>query len=308
VPETDMTITGGAAVRQILAELLADLVRNEAGAAEGAAIEFLHNYRVAVRRARVIVSQYKNAIPAETAAFLQKELRWLGRATSPLRDADIFMAAIEQYALWLPGDLAQYLKPFREHLLQSRKTGQEKLVRLLTDKRYRAFIAFWRDFAAGDSVLLESEALPDFQDLAHTRIWRLYKKTVRRGQKISPESAPAELHELRKECKKLRYLIELSAKIIPPGKNSGVMKTLKSLQNVLGAHQDCDVQAAAMMDFSRSFKQGSMEAGYASLAMGILIGHLDALKAEQREKFAASFEKFAGGRSRRGYRILCGKN
>lgn len=303
-----MTVTGGKAVRQILAELLADLLRNEAGAAEGAAIEFLHNYRVAVRRARVIVSQYKKTIPPETAVFMQNELRWLGRATSPLRDADIFMGAIEQYALWLPGDLAQYLKPFRDYLLQSRKTGQEKLVRLLTDKRYRAFIAFWRDFAAGDSAQQDSQALPDFEDLAHTRIWRLYKKIVRLGHKISPESPPAELHELRKECKKLRYLIELSAKIIPAGKNTEVMKTLKSLQNVLGAHQDCDVQAAAMMDFSRNIIQDRMKAGYASLAMGILIGHLDALKAEQREKFTACFEKFAGDRSRRGYRILCGKN
>jgi CHAD domain-containing protein len=303
-----MTITGGEVVRQILAELLGDLVKNETGAAEGAAIEFLHNYRVAVRRARVIVNQYENAFPPETAAFLQNELRWLGRATSPLRDADIFMAAIEQYALWLAGDLAQYLKPFRQHLYQSRKTGQEKFVRLLTDKRYRAFIAFWREFAAGDSALREGQAVPDFEDLAHTRIWRLYKKIVRLGQKISPESPPAELHELRKECKKLRYLIELSAKFLPSGKNSGVMKTLKSLQDVLGAHQDCDVQAAAMMDFSRSMNQDSMEAGYASLAMGILIGHLDAQKAEQREKFTACFEKFSGGRSRRGYRILCGKN
>lgn len=306
--ETDMTITGGEGVRQILAALLGDLVKNEAGAAEGADIEFLHNYRVAVRRARVIVSQYKNALPSETAVFLRNELRWLGRATSPMRDADIFMTAIEHYAVWLPEDLAEHLKPFREFLLQSRKTGQENFVNLLTDKRYGAFIVFWRDFAEGDSALQHSQAFPDFEDLAHARIWRLYKKIVRRGQKIGPESLPSELHALRKECKKLRYLIELSFKIISPGKISEVMKSLKSLQNVLGLHQDCDVQVAALMDFSRSIDQDSGVAGYTGLAMGILIGHLETKKAEQREKFISIFEKFSGDRSRRGFRILCGKN
>ena len=54
-----------------------------------------------------------------------------------------------------------------------------------------------------------------------------------------------ELHEMRKDCKKLRYLLEL----VPHGKSTGknvskLEEELENMQDLLGAIHDCDAAVA----------------------------------------------------------------
>ena len=62
------------------------------------------------------------------------------------------------------------------------------------------------------------------------------------------ESSPAEdYHELRKKGKELRYLLELfGAPLYPAEVVKPMIKTLKGLQDVLGRHQDREVQVALL--------------------------------------------------------------
>lgn len=305
--EMDKALAGGEAVRLILAALADELDRTESGAGEGEDVAFLHDYRVAVRRARVLVSQCRNYMPADAVALFSAELRWIGQATSLLRDTDIFLLAMEQYLSWLPDELHEHLEPLQNYLLQARKSEQEKFVQTLTDARYTAFIAYWREYA--DSFdLQEGAALLPFAELAHEKIWKLYKKIIRHGRLIGPDSPSGDLHDLRKQCKKLRYMIEMSARILPAEINPEVTKSLRQLQSVLGEHQDHDVQAATLMDFSKSLINDQNESENTCLALGILIGNLNARKAMQREKFHICFEKLADKRSKRGYRKLFKKH
>jgi CHAD domain-containing protein len=57
----------------------------------------------------------------------------------------------------------------------------------------------------------------------------------------SDEERIAELHELRKDCKKLRYLLELA----PNTESSNFITKLKEMQDLLGSIHDCDIT----MDF-----------------------------------------------------------
>jgi CHAD domain-containing protein len=55
----------------------------------------------------------------------------------------------------------------------------------------------------------------------------------------------SKLHEMRKDCKKLRYLLEL----VPHGNSSGnilskLEEELKKMQDLLGAVHDCDAAVA----------------------------------------------------------------
>lgn len=61
-------------VRRLLAGMADELAQNEAGAGAGEEIVFLHDCRVAVRSARVIVSQCRNFIPADAAGLFSTEL------------------------------------------------------------------------------------------------------------------------------------------------------------------------------------------------------------------------------------------
>ncbi len=54
---------------------------------------------------------------------------------------------------------------------------------------------------------------------------------------LSSDEMVSELHELRKECKKLRYLLELSSTSI----SSDFIAKLKQMQEVLGAIHDSDI-------------------------------------------------------------------
>lgn len=53
----------------------------------------------------------------------------------------------------------------------------------------------------------------------------------------SSEKRIAELHELRKDCKKLRYLLELA----PNSESSNFITKLKEMQDLLGSVHDSDI-------------------------------------------------------------------
>ncbi len=139
--ERIMAVTGGEAVSRILAGLLDELLMNESGAVAALNIAHLHNYRVALRRARVIVSQYKEVMPADDAALFLSELRWLGQVTSQLRDTDVYLASIKEYEGWLPDELKSFFLPFQEYLLRNRENAHEKFTAAITDARYTLFIS-----------------------------------------------------------------------------------------------------------------------------------------------------------------------
>ena len=67
---------------------------------------------------------------------------------------------------------------------------------------------------------------------------------------------------------------------------------LKDLQDVLGRFQDTEVQRHALRGFAEEMMADGTSAE-AVLAMGELIGHLDAEQDRAREEFDASFARFA---------------
>ncbi len=70
---------------------LAAMRWNEAGLRADLDSEFLHDWRVAVRRTRCLLGQLKQVFPAGETRRLRSELGWLARLTGPLRDLDVFL-------------------------------------------------------------------------------------------------------------------------------------------------------------------------------------------------------------------------
>ena len=302
--EIDSSVTSGEAVCQILAGLLDDLTMNALGALMAADIEYLHKYRVAIRRMRVLVGQFKDMMPAEDAAYLSAELRWLGQMTSPLRDADTFLAAFDKYRGWLPEELQSSLQPLQEYLQKNQKDEQEKFIRALMDNRYLLFIANARAFVAKGYADWNNQAWSMYIGLTGAKIWRIYKKILRRGRKIGYASPAAALHELRKDGKKLRYLIGFFKKISPAHISPGLSKQTRRFQTILGDHQDFEVQAETLMLFCKQLMLDKTASHHTCLAIGMLIGLLNAHQAGARAKFEASFYEFSRKQSRSEFREL----
>jgi CHAD domain-containing protein len=111
------------------------------------------------------------------------------------------------------------------------------------------------------------------------------------------DSSPAEaLHDLRKQGKELRYLLELFGGLFEPTTVRPLVRTLKSLQDTLGRHQDRSVQAALVGALAAEI--GSPDPA-TLLAAGALIERLHEDERVARQEFAARFPGFAARDVRR---------
>jgi CHAD domain-containing protein len=115
---------------------------------------------------------------------------------------------------------------------------------------------------------------------------------VRDGRAINDSSHPEELHELRKDAKRLRYLLECFGSLYPSELVGPVVRELKSLQDVLGDYQDSQVQAEAMEQLGQAMIERRGVPAATLLAMGSIVEHLDNAGREARDHFGQRFGQF----------------
>jgi CHAD domain-containing protein len=193
------------------------------------------------------------------------------------------------------------LDPLRPVLLHSRMTARAEMTRALRSARAAQLFEDW------DRLLETLVELPvDDRPLAQTpigqtagmRIRTVYKRIVHMGSRIESSSPPEAYHELRKKAKELRYLLELLAvKLFDPEHVARMVKSLKALQDVLGRHQDREVQSAMLQSIADEVATLS-GGGRACLAMGVLTDRLAVDEAAAREEFGERFAAFASHEQR----------
>lgn len=290
-----------AANRLILARLLTVLEINEKGVREDIDTEFLHDYRIAVRRTRTIVGTMKGALPPDFAA-LKSELRWLGQMTGPARDLDVYLLEFDRMAAAIPAEERGGLAPMLALLIRKRAAAYRKLARALKSERYRRIKQRWRgvlNHQDGDDANSRPIAVE-----AGRRIARLYRQAVREGRAITADSPPATLHELRKTCKKLRYLIEFFAHLYPEKRVKERIRELKQVQNNLGLYQDAHVQHDFVERLLKELEAEGAVAPETRQAMQHLAAERRTLQDRARKNFAEVFAAFATPEGAEAYRSL----
>ena len=78
------------------------------------------------------------------------------------------------------------------------------------------------------------------------RIDKAQDRLLAQGRAITPDTPAEEVHELRKDAKKLRYLLECFGGLLPAAERKAFVKRLKELQDNLGEHQDAAVHVAQL--------------------------------------------------------------
>lgn len=296
----DPQMAAGAAVRQILLRQLDALEAQEAGTRLGEDPECLHDLRVAVRRTRSVLGQLKSVLPASARQHFREEFAWLGAATSPTRDLDVYLLQFPGFRDRLPAEQRDDLDPLHRFLLAHRAQEQARMVEALDSERYRRLKGEWRSFleAEAGSGWPEISRRP-LQLVADARLAKALGRVLRDGAAIGAQSPATELHELRKSGKKLRYLVEFFQPLYPLKPVGRLIVSLKGLQDNLGAFQDLQVQSEALMDFScRMLEEGEVPPP-TLLAMGMLVEVLRSMQQLAREEFAERFAGFDRGENRR---------
>lgn len=269
------------AVARALLDNLAQLEAAVDGIRRDLDTEYLHEFRVAVRRTRSLLKLLGDVLPEGVPERAAPELRWLGQVTTPGRDLDVYVAELPELArdLVRPGDLDE----FARHVRAKRTTAYAGLRRTLGSIRFATFRTEWR--AALESVIASPR--PDALTagaLADQRLHRTFRKVARRAKAISPASPSAEIHELRKACKELRYLLEMFRPLCDPRTFKAVTADFKGLQDVLGEFQDGEVQAAALREFAEEMLQARSASAATLLSMGELAAQFDERQRAARGK------------------------
>lgn len=298
----DPDLRADAATKPILRHLFAAIEINEAGVIQRIDTEFLHDFRIAVRRTRSALGQIKSVFPDRTVRFFAPRFAWLGQITSKPRDLDVYLLGFEELKANLPPNFRDALDPLRDFLQQNAENAHVELARKLSARRYRTLLASWRKFLETPVPKRPRavHALRPIGTLADRRIWKTYRRVLKQGRAIRPDSPAESFHELRKTCKKLRYLLEFFQSLYPPEKVRPLIKLLKGLQDQLGAFQDIHAQIDTLHQFSLTMRRMALVPTDTLLAMGALIGQLDGHQKALRESYAERFDEFtqAGNQAR----------
>lgn len=233
-----------------MAQLLLRTARQyEPGLVADIDTEFVHQYRVNIRKTRSLISLFKKTLSPRRYQQLKADLKLLGSRTNSLRDLDVFLLEEDSYHQMLPPHLRCGLEQIFRRIRRRRATVLKQLVAALEHPNYGAQV---------DQIMLELEGDPEFftrqaktplKQLVCRKGLRLYEKICREGQAITIETPDAEIHALRISAKKLRYLLELFGELFPKPKIKELISHLKKIQDNLGHFNDYAVQAAFLLEF-----------------------------------------------------------
>jgi CHAD domain-containing protein len=165
----------------------------------------------------------------------------------------------------------------------------------LESEAYQHIIQDWELFLEDpppEDKTAVNAAMPILK-LAKKRIYKRYQRIIEDGNVILVDNQDEFLHELRLECKKLRYLLEFFASLFPPEKIAILVRQLKELQNNLGDFNDFCVQEEYLLHVGREMPLPNKAARDALIAIGCLVGTLHQRREQVKSEFADAFNKFA---------------
>jgi CHAD domain-containing protein len=284
--------------RAVLANLREAIVANRPGAIDDVDPEFLHDLRVAVRRSRAVLAHAKHVLPAAELEQARTEFKWLGQITSAPRDLDVYQIEWPTYVESLPPDVVAALEPVRAHLEAERVAAYTTLASELGGRRANVLLERWGAWLSEpiDPAVVPRRGAKPLGRVVAKRIRNAHGAMVDDGRRITPTSPASDLHELRKDAKKLRYLVECFGGLYDTDARKPFVKRLKAMQDNLGEHQDAEVHVHQLGELATEL--GGTLPVPTVVAMGRLIERMEHRRAAARTEFAERFETFDSATTR----------
>jgi CHAD domain-containing protein len=283
------------AVKVILRFLMQVIEINEANIEKDLDTEFVHDFRVAIRRTRSALSQIKYVFPSRTTDRFKKDFSFVGKLSNELRDLDVYLLNEDAYKDKLPAALHDDINPLFDYLRGKRSKAFQRFIRSIKSKRYKKILEDWKTFLdkpSKDFATAPNAKVP-VNDLARKRIYKQYRSVVKAGNRILEKSDDKMLHVLRIQCKKLRYLMEFFSSLFPRKKISVLIDQLKKLQDNLGDFNDLCVQEEYLLNITKELPVTQGQLKRTLVAIGSLIGTLSREKQDVKDASAKTFTGFA---------------
>jgi len=290
--DVDRTNTTGEVAFASLRTQFAEVLAHEPGARLGEDPEEVHDVRVATRRMRAALKLFEPALPAR-GRWLRKELGWIARSFGAVRDLDV---QIEQTEEWLAEatdeEDRKALEPLVRILEKRRRQARRRLIRDLDSRRYRRLVERTIEVLRRGPLPRSTAARQLIVSVAPDMLAKPYRRVRREGDRLRPASSPAEFHSLRIRCKRLRYALEFLSPIAPK-ESKAFVKSLVTVQDVLGEHQDAQVAMGHIRELVAESGHGI--GTQTVFALGRIAERYDRRAEELRGKFPAAYRELKGG-------------
>jgi CHAD domain-containing protein len=231
-------------VRAGLASQRAAMLMHDPGVRLGRDIEDLHRMRVSVRRMRALLRAARPMLDRRWADRLRDQLGWLGTALGPARDFDVLIGHLQSEAAALDGDDQAAFAPVLERLEADGDWARARMLDALRSDRYLKLLEKLDRAVAEPRIVKPDIAAEGFARQEHARL-------ARRIAALDDPPPDEQLHAARIAVKRARYAAELL------GVDSRELRTYvtaaRSLQDVLGAHQDACVAEQRLRELAQAF-------------------------------------------------------
>ena len=275
-------------IRQMSLRMLKVARQNEQGAIDDIDTEFIHQYRVNLRKTRSLLNLMKKALPVEVHLGLKERLAKLAGVTNDLRDLDVFLLERDYYQQMLPDNFSNGLDRLFKMIARDREKARKVVFTSFQSDEHHAVFDEVVSLLEADPVFINPLSRKPILDVAKKKILGRYEKIRLLGSTIDEQTPDEEVHELRIECKKLRYLMEFFAELFPKKRIKHLIKSLKGLQTILGNFNDYSVQKA----FLASYEKNHRKSAELSAAINGLVAVLHQKQIQERTKVQDAFASF----------------
>ncbi|MFI1416426.1 CHAD domain-containing protein [Streptomyces sp. NPDC020731] len=231
----------------------------------------VHRMRVATRRLRSTFRSFRTVLDREATDPVGADLKWLAAELGLDRDQEVLAERLRSSLAGLPDALVA--GPVGDRLTtwaEARHTGAHgHLTGILDSRRYLTLLDALDALLADPPLRKKARATPD-KVLTKAVRKDLDKLTglVTRALDLPPGTdRDVALHEARKKTKRTRYAAETATPALGRPAN-GLVKAMKSLQGLLGDHQD-SVMARQTL---RELAAVAHAAGESAFTHGVLHG------------------------------------
>lgn len=222
--------------------------------------------RVATRRALTIARGARAELDGALEP-LEDELRWLAAQLKAVRDLDVLLEHLRPQVETL-GDDSDGAKLLTAALERQRIFRGRELKAAVGSERFDALLAS----LDGVGALVPADGAPAKPAA------REFRKLVKAARRLSDEPADEELYDLRKRVKRARYAAEL----VGSAKAARLVRALRRVQDLTGAHQDAVEAEERLRSLSRP---------KTALAVGRLIERERLRKRAQRAALPEALER-----------------
>lgn len=295
-PKPDVALDPAAPIYQSAKAIIATFInvarQNEPGIIADIDTEFLHDYRVSLRKVRSVISLFKGVYSPDETDRLKNEFADLMQITGRLRDLDVYLLERSYYYSLVPPSTHEGIDIMFETFMEERTQLHKHIKKSLKNKDYKKRI----DKLSTQCIEGKWEKGDTWQQstlaFGSAAILKRYNKVCRIARTIDETTPDDVVHELRIHCKKLRYLMEFFTPLFDKKQIKTLIKSLKILQDNLGNFNDFSVQQESLAAFLDTFSHTSKKSIKVAEGIGGLIAMLNHLQKEEKGKVMDNFALF----------------